>query len=217
MVWSKSLQLTCFYSHSHYVLKLEQIVFLLIILWFESIIWVRRLIKLEARVFNYCPMIINIWKCFFNLENMFHFLSRTKHAGKIYEKQRISFHDQSYPLFSYMVWFLSVCKGLPTYGDMVCKPTSPTERQGGLSSHQHHLLKAFLVPFLSLILPFWVYEGARTTERDAWKINFWVVHVVAQVVAHARSWSVPSYRVKTHAWRYIKARSWPAQGGSAWT
>lgn len=30
-----------------------------------------------------------------------------------------------------------------------------------------------------------IIEGTCPTKRDAWKINFWVVHVVAQVAAHA--------------------------------
>jgi len=45
-----------------------------------------------------------------------------------------------------------------------------------------------------------VNEGTRPTTRDARKINFWVVHVVTQVVSIGTCRSVLAYSVMAYAW-----------------
>jgi len=58
------------------------------------------------------------------------------------------------------------------------------------------------------------FEGTYLTTRDAGKINFWVVHVVAQVASNWVCGSVSSHSVMAHAWWHGSVRIGPAKTGS---
>jgi len=57
-------------------------------------------------------------------------------------------------------------------------------------------------------------EGTHPTKRYAGKINFWVVHVVAQVAARATGGSHPSHCVMANAWQHRTVRFSSASVGS---
>jgi len=58
------------------------------------------------------------------------------------------------------------------------------------------------------------FEGTYLTTRDAGKINFWVVHVVAQVASNSVCGWVSSHSVMAHAWWHGSVRIGPAKIGS---
>ena len=61
---------------------------------------------------------------------------------------------------------------------------------------------------------FWcVYEGSRTTTRDAGQIDFRIVHVVAKVVSHTSCRCVLANGVEVHTWGHCKIRIGPAHYG----
>lgn len=58
-----------------------------------------------------------------------------------------------------------------------------------------------------------MYEGSRTTTRDAGKIDFRVVHVVAKVVPHTSGRWVFANGVEADAWGHCQIRIGPAHYG----
>ena len=58
--------------------------------------------------------------------------------------------------------------------------------------------------------------GPRPTTRDARKIDFWVVHVVAQVAAHKTRWSLSIDHVVADIWRHGKFWTWQTSSWTPW-
>lgn len=53
------------------------------------------------------------------------------------------------------------------------------------------------------------FAGARFAQGNVGKINFWTVHVVAEMAAHKPGGPVPLANVAFHAWRHGQVRSRP--------